>query len=156
MGRQCAFFGPGWGRTNDVQERFSRGNSAQASGFPFAQIVLYPPFARLAKKSPWFPRRARHHRNVGEFIVRILGPISSTQGLHQPYYFAPLFESDLHQRQINQMGQQRVCGDEKVRSRYENTKCALSEIVKELTQCPYLSLTQHREPRQRTPFTAVE
>lgn len=80
-------------------------------------------------------------------MMRILGPISTAQCLHKTYDFAPLFETDLHERQVNQMRQQRVRGYEKMSPWYENAKCALREIIEELTQCPYLLFPEHGKSR---------
>ncbi len=141
---------------NNIGERCIRGKPPKSAGFPFSKIVLDPSFAGLAKDSPGFPTRSRHDGDVGELIMRILGPISPPQGLHQPNDLTALFESRIEKRNINEVGQQRTTCNEKMAARYESMRRFPGEFRKKcLHQCPICG-SENREARNRISLTSIE
>ncbi len=77
-------------------------------------------FAGFTKKSPRFPARPRHYGNGRELFVSILGSVATAQGLHYPDDFSSLLESRFDEGEIDEVGNERIRGDENMRAGNEN------------------------------------
>src|SRR5205807_3654046 len=130
-------------------------NSPEAAGLPFAQVILHASFAGLAKQSPRLPTRARHHGDACKFSVGVLGAVASSKRLDEANDLAAFFEACLHERQVDEVGEQRISGDKDVSSGDEHADGATSEFQKETPQPFAVFFIQNGETRERASLAAV-
>ena len=97
---------------------------------------MNPPVEWLSHKHPWFPLRAGHDRDPWELIVRVLRPVTTAHGLHEPDDLASSFKSSGIERTRNKKRDEGIRGNEHVRTRnerrHERTTPCLEELTKRL------------------------
>jgi hypothetical protein len=81
-----------------VAKRFVGRDASKSSGSPLAQVVLRAAFERLAKHQPRLPHRARHHADIREFDVCMLGTVTAAHRHDQPHDFAAPLEPGTRKR----------------------------------------------------------
>src|SRR5215510_10312783 len=86
-----------------VFEWLIRRNAPQASGFPFAQVVLNTPFTRLTEQAPWFPAGFGHHGHIRELLVGVLGTIPATECIDDANDLSPFLITSRDEGLVHQM-----------------------------------------------------
>src|SRR5437899_12635564 len=105
---------PGRGRIDQVTERLVCRNASEAAGFPLPQVVLDAAGTWVAKKAPRLPARFGKHRNVREFLMRILGTVASSKPMNDANDLPARLEAFFDERRVNQVRDQRIGGDKNV------------------------------------------
>src|SRR5712691_1236249 len=156
MGSDSVLRPPCGTRDNKVAKWYLRGDAPKPSRPPFSQVVLYAALAGLAKKPPRLPAGTRHHRNLAEFTVGILGPVTPPKCLHHSNDLATLLKASADERSVNQVGDEGVGGNEHVRTRDHNRHQQCGQSRKEGFQFGLMLLVQYGKTWQRAAFAAIE
>src|SRR5258708_5620416 len=97
---------------DQVAERRCSWDATKAAGPPLPQVILYSLLTWFAKQSPGLPARTRHHGYVRKLVMGVLGAITSAQRSYNPNNLPTLFEACADERSENQVGYERVRGNE--------------------------------------------
>src|SRR5579872_2494066 len=103
MGRNFSLIPACGTRLNQIPEWFCLRDATETTSAPFAEIVLHPTFARLAKQTPRFPTRLGHHRHFCELLMRVLWAIATTKCLYNANDFTALLKSGGNERLIDEV-----------------------------------------------------
>lgn len=88
--------------------------------------------------------------------MSVLGSVASTQGLYGSDDFPPLLEACIYERQVDEVGNERVCGYEDVCTRNERRHEQLCESGEERIEPVLVVVGQYGEPRKRFADGVVE
>ncbi len=141
---------------NHIAERLIVCNSPETSRLPLPEIVLHAALAGPPEEAPRFPARARHHRHLVKLLMRVLGPITATEGLNQANDLSSLLEAGFDHGNVDEVRKKRVGGDEDVPTRHEDSQGPLCPSRKEVLQVALFFFSKDCEAWKRPACTAVE
>ncbi len=88
--------------------------------------------------------------------MSVLGAIPTAQGLNKPDDLTALLKASGHQRQIDEMREERIGRDDDVAARDEHAHRMAGELREECAKGRAIRLIEHCEARKRAALAAVE
>jgi hypothetical protein len=88
--------------------------------------------------------------------MRVFGPIAAAQGHYEASNVATHLQTGGAHRACHDMGQQRIRGDDHIRTRHSDTQNEPTELLKKLAQCLTILIAQYGKSRQRRTRVSVE
>jgi hypothetical protein len=156
MAGNGAFIFVGGRRVDDVTEGAVLGDSAQAAGLPFSEVVLNASFDGFSEEEPGLPHGTGHDADVGEFIVGVFGAVTAAHGHDETNDFPSSFESGSHEGVGDEIRKERIGCDANVSAWHEDGEKKACPGVEERDQSLKVGVAENGEPGEGGSAATVE